>query len=153
MSGPPPGSTLLDLPVSGPADGHVDDPVDGAVDGPADRPPVRPYGPVEGPPDDLAVTHRELAELQRTVATKATQLEQLAIDLDRLVGAADGSSPPWVALIDERFRRAWAAGHRPGLRRLITDLEDQARQLGDLRRHLLLPAAGEVARDPGRDER
>jgi hypothetical protein len=109
--------------------------------------------PAPDPAREPTVTHRELAELQRTVATKATQLEQLTIDLDRLLGAAHGWSPPWVDLVDGRLLRSWRERHRADLRRLIDDLEDQARQLGDLRRHLLLPAAGEVARDPGRDER
>ena len=89
--------------------------------------------------DLVDVTHRQLAELQRTVATRATQLEQLALDLSRLVG--DGGPPaapsPWSALLDADFRRAWRDEHAGDLRRLIDALGHQANHLGELRRHLL----------------
>jgi hypothetical protein len=114
-----------------------------------------PLGAVARAPGVTAgpVSHRQLAELQRTLTTKATQLEQLSIDITRLLDGAGDGTVPWAALLDERLRRAWHLHHRDGLHRLIADLEDQARQLSDLRRHLL-PAAGEVDRGPvHRDER
>jgi hypothetical protein len=94
----------------------------------------------------LDVTHRQLAELQRTMATRATQLEQLALDISRLVGDAEPNRPPspWSTLLDGDFRRAWRSRHRDGIRQLVAELEDQATHLGELRRHLL-PAADDPA--------
>jgi hypothetical protein len=82
-------------------------------------------------PAPIAASHRQLAELQRTLETKATQLEQLIVDLSGLVGA-DGTVP-WGALT-EPFGGAWEGVHRDRLRSLVDALGDQARRVGEHRR-------------------
>jgi hypothetical protein len=98
-------------------------------------------------PDTLEVTHRQLAELQRTLGARATQLEQVALDLSRLVGGGAGPTAPAAGLLDPAFRDAWAGGHLAHLRALVDALEAQGRQLGERRRHLL-PASDPSVVEP-----
>jgi hypothetical protein len=77
----------------------------------------------------------QLADLHRTLDTKAHEIEQLIADVGRLVGSGGAMGLVfWQGRLADQFRSEWDAVYVRNLRQLSQALRDQARYVDENRR-------------------
>jgi len=85
--------------------------------------------------DTVGVNLGQMVELQRTFEQKATEVDQLIVDVSRLVGSAGApGAVHWQGRLADQFRGEWDGVYVKNLRQLAQALRDQSRYVDDNRR-------------------
>lgn len=93
--------------------------------------------------DTIGLNLSQMASLQRTFDTKASEIEQLIAQISGLVGSAGApGSVHWQGQLADQFRGEWDGVFVKNLRQLVQALQQQARYIDDNRRRTNLVLNG-----------